>query len=76
MAMPVSKEDEILYDEVMTMDNVIIGYVAAIEYNDIIVVSKGTKQEYKFPKSMIIRLNDNEILLDIMSRELNSYMAI
>jgi arginine exporter protein ArgO len=73
--MSVSKEDAILYDEIMTLYNVIIGYVAAIEYNNIIVISKGTKQEYKFPKSMIVRLNDNEILLDIMSGELNSYMV-
>lgn len=75
MTMSVSKEDAILYDEIMTLYNVIIGYVAAIEYNNIIVISKGTKQEYKFPKSMIVRLNDNEILLDIMSGELNSYMV-
>lgn len=75
MTMLVSKEDAILYDEIMTLDNVIIGYVAAIEYKNIIVISKGTKQEYKFPKSMIVRLNDNEILLDMMSGELNGYMV-
>ena len=62
MTMPIFKEDEILYKGVMTMDMVDLGYVAAIEYNDIIIISKGTKQEYKVPKSRIMRYNP-EILL-------------
>ena len=63
MTMPIFKEDEILYKGVMTMDMVDLGYVAAIEYNDIIIISKGTKQEYKVPKSRIMRYNESEILL-------------
>jgi hypothetical protein len=73
--MPIFKEDEILYKDVMTMDMVDLGYVAAIEYNDIIIISKGTKQEYKVPKSRIIRYNESEILLDILSSELDRYMV-
>jgi hypothetical protein len=74
MTMPVFREDEILYKDIMTMDMVNLGYVAAIEYNDIIIISKGTKQEYKVPKSRIMRYNESEILLDILSRELDRYM--
>lgn len=73
--MPIFKEDEILYKGVMTMDMVDLGYVAAIEYNDIIIISKGTKQEYKVPKSRIMRYNESEILLDILSSELDRYMV-
>jgi hypothetical protein len=72
--MPVFREDEILYKDIMTMDMVNLGYVAAIEYNDIIIISKGTKQEYKVPKSRIMRYNESEILLDILSGELDRYM--
>jgi hypothetical protein len=75
MIMPIFKEDEILYKDVMTMDMVDLGYVAAIEYNDIIIISKGTKQEYKVPKSRIMRYNESEILLDILSSELDRYMV-
>jgi hypothetical protein len=75
MTMPIFKEDEILYKDVMTIDMVDLGYVAAIEYNDIIIISKGTKQEYKIPKSRIMRYNESEILLDILSSELDRYMA-
>jgi hypothetical protein len=75
MTMPIFKEDEILYKDVMTMDMVDLGYVAAIEYNDIIIISKGTKQEYKVPKSRIMRYNESEILLDILSSELDRYMV-
>jgi hypothetical protein len=74
MTMPVFREDEILYKDIMTMDMVNLGYVAAIEYNDIIIISKGTKQEYKVPKSRIMRYNESEILLDILSGELDRYM--
>ena len=63
MTMPIFKEDEILYKDVMTMDMVDLGYVAAIEYNDIIIISKGTKQDYKVPKYRIMRYNESEILL-------------
>ena len=73
--MPIFKEDEILYKDVMTMDMVDLGYVAAIEYNNIIIISKGTKQEYKVPKSRIMRYNESEILLDILSSELDRYMV-
>lgn len=73
--MPIFKEDEILYKDVMTMDMVDLGYVAAIEYNDIIIISKGMKQEYKIPKSRIMRYNESEILLDILSSELDRYMV-
>jgi hypothetical protein len=73
--MPIFKEDEILYKDVMTMDMVDLGYVAAIEYNDIIIISKGTKQEYKIPKSRIMRYNELEILLDILSSELDIFMV-
>ena len=66
MTMPIFKEDEILYKGVMTMDMVDLGYVAAIEYNDIIIISKGTKQEYKVPKSRIMRYNESEILLGFL----------
>lgn len=66
MTMPIFKEDEILYKDVMTMDMVDLEYVAAIEYNDIIIISKGTKQEYKVPKSRIMRYNESEILLDFL----------
>jgi hypothetical protein len=48
------------------MDMVDLGYVAAIEYNDIIIISKGTKQEYKVPKSRIMRYNESEILLGFL----------
>jgi len=72
--MPVSKEDEILYKDIMTMDMIDLGYVAAIEYNDIIIISKGTKQEYKVPKSRIMRYNESEIQLDILSGELDRYL--
>ena len=75
MTMPIFKGDEILYKDVMTMDLVDLGYVAAIEYNDIIIISKGTKQEYKVPKSRIMRYNESEILLDILSSELDKYMV-
>lgn len=75
MAIPMFKEDEILYKKIVTMDNIILGYVAAIDYNDLIIISKGTKQEYKIPKSRIIRYNDTEILLDIMFKELDRYMV-
>jgi hypothetical protein len=75
MTMPIFKEDEILYKDVMTMDMVDLGYVAAIEYNDIIIISKGTKQEYKVPKSRIMRYNESEILLDILSSELDRYIG-
>ena len=75
MTMPIFKEDEILYRDVMTMDMVDLGYVAAIEYNDIIIISKGTKQEYKVPKSRIMRYNESEILLDILSSELDRYIG-
>lgn len=75
MTMPIFKEDEILYKDVMTMDMVDLGYVAAIEYNDIIIISKGTKQEYKVPKSRIMRYNESEILLDILSSELDRFMV-
>jgi|SoiMethySBSTD1v2_1073268.scaffolds.fasta_scaffold731522_2 hypothetical protein len=74
MTMPVSKEDEILYKDIMTMDMIDLGYVAAIEYNDIIIISKGTKQEYKVPKSRIMRYNESEIQLDILSGELDRYL--
>ena len=74
MTMPVFKEDEILYKDIMTMDMINLGYVAAIEYNDIIIISKGTKQEYKVPKSRIMRYNESEILLDILSDELDRYI--
>jgi hypothetical protein len=74
MTMPIFKEDEILYKDVMTMDMVDLGYVAAIEYNDIIIISKGTKQEYKVPKSRIMRYNESEIQLDILSGELDRYL--
>jgi hypothetical protein len=73
--MPVFKEDEILYKDVMTMDMVDLGYVVATEYNDIIIISKGMKQEYKIPKSRIMRYNESEILLDILSSELDKYMV-
>ena len=73
--MPIFKEDEILYKDVITMDMVDLGYVATIEYNDIIIISKGTKQEYKVPKSRIMRYNESEILLDILSSELDRYMV-
>ena len=73
--MPLFKEDEILYKDVMTMDMVDLGYVAAIEYNDIIIISKGTKQEYKVPKSRIMRYNESEILLDILSSELDIFIV-
>ena len=73
--MPIFKEDEVLYKDVMTMDMVDLGYVAAIEYNDIIIISKGTKQEYKVPKSRIMRYNELEILLDILSSELDRYIG-
>ena len=73
--MPIFKEDEILYKDVMTMDMVDLGYVAAIAYNDIIIISKGTKQEYKVPKSRIMRYNESEILLDILSSELDRYIG-
>jgi hypothetical protein len=73
--MPIFKEDEILYKDVMTMDMVDLGYVAATEYNDIIIISKGTKQEYKVPKSRIMRYNESEILLDILSSELDRYIG-
>ena len=73
--MPIFKEDEILYKDVMTMDMVDLGYVAAIEYNNIIIISKGTKQEYKIPKSRIMRYNESEILLNILSSELDRYMV-
>jgi hypothetical protein len=73
--MPIFKEYEILYKDVMTMDMVDLGYVAAIEYNDIIIISKGTKQEYKVPKSRIMRYNESEILLDILSSELDRYIG-
>ena len=75
MTMPIFKEDEILYKDVMTMDMVDLGYVAAIEYNDIIIISKGTKQEYKIPKSRIMRYNESEILLNILSSELDRYIG-
>lgn len=75
MTMPIFKEDEILYKDVMTMDMVDLGYVAAIEYNDIIIISKGTKQEYKMPKSRIMRYNESEILLDILSSELDIFIV-
>jgi hypothetical protein len=75
MVIPIFKEDEILYKEIVTMDNIILGYVAAIDYNDLIIISKGTKQEYKIPKSRIIRYSDIEILLDIMFKELDRYMV-
>jgi hypothetical protein len=75
MTMPVFKEDEILYKDVMTIDMVDLGYVAATEYNDIIIISKGMKQEYKIPKSRIMRYNESEILLDILSSELDKYMV-
>jgi hypothetical protein len=75
MTMPIFKEDEILYKDVMTMDMVDLGYVAAIEYNDIIIISKGTKQEYKVPKSRIMRYNESEILLDILSSELDIFIV-
>lgn len=75
MTMPIFKEDKILYKDVMTMDMVDLGYVAAIEYNDIIIISKGTKQEYKVPKSRIMRYNESEILLDILSSELDRYIG-
>ena len=75
MTMPIFKGDEILYKDVMTMDMVDLGYVPAIEYNDIIIISKGTKQEYKVPKSRIMRYNESEILLDILSSELDKYMV-
>jgi hypothetical protein len=64
MAIPIFKEDEILYKEIVTMD-----------YNNMIIISKGTKQEYKIPKSRIIRYDDTEILLDIMFKELDRYMV-
>jgi len=73
--MPILKEDEILYKDVMTINMVDLGYVAAIEYNDIIIISKGTKQEYKVPKSRIMRYNESEILLDILSSELDRYIG-
>ena len=73
--MPIFKEDEILYKDVMTMDMVDLGYVAAIEYNDIIIISKGTKHEYKVPKSRIMRYNESEILLDILSSELDRFVV-
>ena len=75
MTMPIFKEDEFLYKDVMTMDMVDLGYVAAIGYNDIIIISKGTKQEYKVPKSRIMRYNESEILLDILSSELDRYIG-
>lgn len=75
MTMPIFKEDEILYKDVMTMDMVDLGYVAAIEYNDIIIISKGTKQEYKVQKSRIMRYNESEILLDILSSELDIFIV-
>jgi hypothetical protein len=74
MTMPIFK-DEILYKDVMTMDMVDLGYVAAIEYNDIIIISKGTKQEYKVQKSRIMRYNESEILVDILSSELDRYIG-
>ena len=49
--------------------------MSAIEYNDIIIISKGMKQEYKIPKSRIMRYNESEILLDILSSELDRYMV-
>jgi hypothetical protein len=63
--------------EVATVDNIIIEYiaaVAAIEYRDIIIISKGREQEYKVPRTGIIRYNDTEILLDILFGELDRYM--
>jgi hypothetical protein len=75
MIMLVFEEDEILYKDVITVDMVNLGHVAAIEYNDIIIISKGTKQEYKVPKSRIMRYNDTEILLDVLSEELDRYMV-
>jgi hypothetical protein len=68
MTMSKLKGDEILYKEIMTMDMVYLGYVAAAEYNDIIVISKGTKQEYRIPKSKIIRYDDTKVLLNILSK--------
>ena len=57
------------------MDMVDLGYVAAIVYNDIIIMSKGTKQEYEVLKSRIMRHNESEILLDILSSELDRFMV-
>jgi hypothetical protein len=73
--MPVFRGDDMLFKEITTMDNVILGYVAAVEYNDLIIISKGTKQEYKIPNSRIIRYNEAEILLDITFDELHRYMV-
>jgi hypothetical protein len=75
MTLPIFKEEEILYKEIMTANMVDLGYVAAIEFNDIIIISKGTKQEYKVPKSRIMRYNELEIMLDILSSELDRYMV-
>jgi hypothetical protein len=74
MTLPIFKEEEILYKEIMTANMVDLGYVAAIEFNDIIIISKGTKQEYKVPKSRIMRYNESEIQLDILSGELDRYL--
>jgi hypothetical protein len=71
--MPIFKGEKLLFNEIMTVDNVNLGYIAAIRYNDIIVISRGTKQEYRIPKSRIIRYNESEVLLDILSRELDRY---
>lgn len=73
MTISIFKENAILYKETLTIDNVNLGYVVAVEYSNIIVISKVTKQEYKIPKSRIIRYNDTEILLDILSCELDVY---
>jgi hypothetical protein len=75
VAINIFKEDEILYRDVITMDNVNLGYIAATEYNDIIIISKWRKQEYKIPKSRIIRYNETEILLDLLSKELDRYIV-
>lgn len=73
MSTPIFKGEEILYKEIVTADRINLGYVAAIEYNDIIIISIGTKKEYRIPKSRIMRYNDAEVLLDVLSSELDRY---
>jgi hypothetical protein len=46
--MPIFKGEELLFNEIMSVDNVNLGYIVAIRYNDIILYLNGQSKNTEF----------------------------
>jgi hypothetical protein len=56
--------DTILHKGVRTMDSVTVGIVNAVNDDNVIITSDGTKDEYSIPKSEVQSFNGQEVVLN------------